>query len=94
MTVIRITRAHRLPPEQARSAAQQIADRMVNEFEMKTQWNGDVLAFERSGVSGTLALRESEAQVEVKLDFLFKAFASTLEEKIARNMDKAFGIAA
>jgi len=94
MTDISITRTHELPLEQARSAARQIADRMVNEFDMQTQWNDDVLTFERSGVSGTLVLREQEAQVEVKLDFLFKAFASTLEEKIARNMDKAFGITA
>lgn len=94
MTDISITRTHELSLEQARSAARQLADRMVNEFDMTTQWNDDVLTFERSGVSGTLVLREQEAQVEVKLDFLFKAFASTLEEKIARNMDKAFGITA
>jgi len=94
MADISIKRAHQLPLEQARSAAQQIADRMVNEFDMSTQWQGDVLAFKRSGVSGTLALRENEAQVDVNLDFLFKAFSSTLEEKIARNMDKFFGASA
>lgn len=91
MPDIQIRRPHALPLEAARGAAQQIADRMVNEFDMTTEWNGDVLAFRRSGVSGTLALRDNEAQVDVNLDFLFKAFASTLEEKIVRNLDKAFG---
>lgn len=91
MADISIRRAHQLAPEAARDAAQQLADRMVNEFDMHTTWQGDVLTFQRSGVSGTLALREQEAQVDVTLDFLFKAFASTLEEKIARNMDRVFG---
>ncbi|WP_293776298.1 polyhydroxyalkanoic acid system family protein [uncultured Oxalicibacterium sp.] len=94
MADISIRRTHQLAPEAARDAAQQLADRMVNEFEMQTEWQGDVLSFQRSGVSGTLALQGQEAQVDVTLDFLFKAFASTLEEKIVRNMDRVFGAAA
>lgn len=94
MADISIRRAHQLAPEAARDAAQQLADRMVNEFDMQATWQGDVLTFQRSGVSGTLALHEQEAQVDVTLDFLFKAFASTLEEKIARNMDRVFGASA
>lgn len=91
MADITIKREHALSLQQSREAAQQIAERMAGEFDMTTQWNGDVLSFRRSGVAGTLALREHEAQIDITLDFLFKAFATTLEDKIARNLDKFFG---
>ena len=94
MADVSIRREHGLSLQQAKEAAGQIAERMAGEFDMTTQWNGDVLSFRRSGVAGTLALREHEAQIDITLDFLFKAFAGTLEEKVARNMDKFFGAAA
>ncbi|MNJ00965.1 putative polyhydroxyalkanoic acid system protein (PHA_gran_rgn) [compost metagenome] len=52
------------------------------------------MSFKRSGVAGTLALREKEAQIDITLDFLFKAFAGPLQEKVARNMKKYFAEAA
>lgn len=94
MADISIKREHGLSLQQSKQAAQQIADKMAGDFDMTTQWNGDVLSFKRSGVAGTLALRENEAQIDITLDFLFKAFASTLEEKIVRNMDRFFGTSA
>ncbi|MFJ7565514.1 polyhydroxyalkanoic acid system family protein [Herminiimonas sp. NPDC097707] len=94
MADISIKQEHQLPLSKAKEAAQQVADRMATEFNMATQWEGDVLSFKRSGVAGTLALRETEAQIDITLDFLFKAFAGTLEEKVARNMKKYFAEAA
>lgn len=91
MADISIRREHGLSLQQAKDAAQQIADRMAGEFQMATEWCGDVLSFRRSGVAGTLALQERAVQIDVTLDFLFKAFAATLEEKIARNLDRVFG---
>jgi hypothetical protein len=41
-------------------------------------------------LSGTLALREHEAQIDVTLGMLFKAFAPMIEEKLHRKMAKAF----
>ncbi|CAL60998.1 conserved hypothetical protein [Herminiimonas arsenicoxydans] len=94
MADISIKQEHQLPLSKAKEAAQQVADRMATEFDMATQWEGDVLSFKRSGVAGTLALREKEAQIDITLDFLFKAFAGTLKEKVERNMRKYFAEAA
>jgi len=41
-------------------------------------------------VSGKLILSEHEAQLEISLGFLLKAFAPTIEEKIAAKMKKVF----
>lgn len=94
MADISIRQEHQLPLQQAKDAAQKVADKMAAEFDMTTQWDGDTLSFKRSGVAGTLALREKEAQIDITLDFLFKAFTGPLQEKVARNMKKYFAEAA
>jgi hypothetical protein len=42
-------------------------------------------------VSGTLALQDSQARLDITLGFPLKAFAPKIEEKISRNMEKVFG---
>tara|TARA_R110001599_G_scaffold171353_1_gene362203 strand:+ start:204203 stop:204487 length:285 start_codon:yes stop_codon:yes gene_type:complete len=90
MADISITQAHSMSLPQAKQAAQTVADKMVAEFDMQTEWQGDTLSFAREGISGTLVLRTTEAQIEVTLGMLFKAFAPMIEEKLNRKMAKAF----
>lgn len=91
MADIRITQAHKLPHKKAKAAAQKVADQMAKEYEMASQWDGDVLHFKRTGVSGKLTVSEQEAHLEISLGFLLKAFASTIEEKVSVKMKKVFG---
>jgi putative polyhydroxyalkanoate system protein len=67
---------------------------MAQEYEISSAWQGDELHFNRSGVSGMLALYEKEALLEIKLGIFMKAFASTIEEKIAAKMKRIFAAAA
>lgn len=90
MADISITQPHELPHETARAAAQKIADQMAEEYEMASEWDGAVLHFRRVGVSGKLHLLEQEAILEISLGFLFKAFAPTIEQKVAAKMKKLF----
>ena len=91
MADIRITQAHKLPHKKAKAAAQKVADQIAEEYEMNAEWEGDVLKFKRSGVSGKLTVSDSEAHIEISLGFLFKAFAPTIEHKVAAKMEKVFG---
>jgi putative polyhydroxyalkanoate system protein len=86
-----VTQTHRLPHKKARAAAQRVADQLADEYDMALEWDGDVLHFKRSGVSGKLLVLECEATLEISLDFLFKAFAPTIEQKVAAKMKKMFG---
>jgi putative polyhydroxyalkanoate system protein len=88
---ISITQAHQLPRQKARAAAHKMADQLAVEYEMALEWDGDVLHFKRSGVSGKLRVLEREATLEISLDFLFKAFAPSIEQKVAAKMKKLFG---
>ena len=59
MSDIKITQEHNLSLEEARQAARKVAAQMELDYEMTTTWDGDLLKFERSGVSGSLARRQS-----------------------------------
>ena len=56
MADINIVQQHKLTAEKARAAAQQVADKLAQEYDLACAWDGDVLRFERSGVDGSLTL--------------------------------------
>ena len=90
MADITIVQEHHLTPKKAREAAQKVADKLADEFDLEYEWEGDVLHFERSGVQGSLTLDKAQAEIFIKLGFLMSAFASTIEAKVAENMKKVF----
>lgn len=90
MADINIVQEHHLAPEQARAAAQQVADKLSEQFELTSRWDGDVLRFERSGVNGTLTLGANQAQLQIALGFPISAFASQIEGKVADKMKRVF----
>jgi putative polyhydroxyalkanoate system protein len=91
MADIRITHAHALSQDEARHAAQQVAAQLAQDYDVAVEWNGDVMQFERTGVAGSLTLAPNEAQIELRLGLLFKAFAPAIEQKLAAKMRKVFG---
>ncbi|QNA90978.1 polyhydroxyalkanoic acid system protein [Massilia sp. Dwa41.01b] len=94
MADIQIVQEHKLSPERARAAAQQVADKVAAEFGMECRWDGeDVLRFERSGVEGALTLGEQRAALRIKLGFLMSAFGPAIEAKVADKMKRVFAAA-
>ncbi|MES2261280.1 MAG: polyhydroxyalkanoic acid system family protein [Pseudomonadota bacterium] len=91
MADINIVQEHSLTLKKARDAAQQVADKLAEEFELECEWKGNVLHFERSGVVGSLTLAKHQAQMQIKLGFLYSMFSSKIESKVAENMKKVFG---
>jgi putative polyhydroxyalkanoate system protein len=90
MAEITIIQEHTLTPKKARDAAQKVAEKLADEYDMEWEWEGDVLHFERSGVQGNLTLNKKHVEMFIKLGFLMGAFASTIEAKVAENMKKVF----
>jgi putative polyhydroxyalkanoate system protein len=88
--MIDIIQPHNLAPDAARAAAQQVADKLARELDLACQWQGDVLRFSKSGVDGTLTLLEKQARMEIKLGFLYGAFAPAIRSKVAEKMRKVF----
>jgi len=90
MADINIVQDHHLAPEQARAAAQQVADKLAEQFELACRWEGDVLRFERSGVNGALTLHPNQAQLQIALGFPISLMAGQVEAKVSEKMRKLF----
>ncbi|HTH45084.1 MAG TPA: polyhydroxyalkanoic acid system family protein [Oxalicibacterium sp.] len=91
MADISIMQPHALSLQQAKEAAQQVAERMADEYDMATRWEDNVLRFERSGLEGNLIVEAQQVQVDITLGGFFKSFAPMIEDKIGRNIAKTFG---
>ena len=90
MSEISIVQEHTLSLEQAREAAQQVAQRIASEYGLECKWDGDVLRFERSGVEGALTLEGQRAAMRIRLGFFMGAFAPAIEAKVTEKMRKVF----
>ena len=90
MADIEIHRAHNLGMKAARAAADKMADQLGRKFDLKGDWTGNVLRFERPGVSGSLTVGEKDVSLSVALGFLLKAMKGSIESAVRHEMDKLF----
>lgn len=93
MAELKIVQQHGLSPAAARTAAEQVAQRLAAEFGLACEWEGDVLRFARSGVDGDLRLEGQSASLRIRLGLLMSAFAPSIEAKVAEKMRKVFASA-
>jgi putative polyhydroxyalkanoate system protein len=91
---IDLQRAHDLGIEGARAAAERIAAELARRFELRREWNGDVLLFERPGVTGSLAITARDVHLTVTLGMLLKAMRSSIEQAAAAQLDALLARAA
>ncbi len=87
---IHITYPHNKPHDEALQLASKVADQMQSEFDMKCRWEGEMLHFQRSGVSGCLTVAADQVVVEVKLGFLLMALKPRIEGDIRKFLSQNF----
>ena len=92
MADITIIQDHAMGMDDARAAAQKVADQMVIDYEMVAEWQDDVLSFKRTGFSGTLALTQGSAKLDITLGIMLKGFSKKIEEQVTKNMAKVFEV--
>ena len=90
MADIDIKRTHNLGLPAARKAADRMAEHLGKKFGLAGKWHGNVLNFERPGVSGTLAVNDRDLALSVSLGFLLKAMKGSIETAVKQEMDKLF----
>ncbi len=88
MADITLKRTHKLGLKGAKVAADKMADKLSEKFDLAGEWKGNVLNFSRSGVNGTLAISETEMALEVTLGFLLKAMKGPIEKAVNEQLDK------
>lgn len=90
MPSIQITRKHDKPMKDARAAVEKVAKSIAKKFSVDYGWDGDTLNFERSGVSGHIALSKGMVKVVVELSFLLLAIKGPIEQAIKEHLEKEF----
>jgi putative polyhydroxyalkanoate system protein len=90
MSTIDLRRPHALTMKRARLAAQKVADELSRDYGMTSEWDGNVLRFHRTGVTGELIVDRRHVELRAKLGFLLAPFRHRIEEQIHRNFDDYF----
>lgn len=93
MSDIKYVRTHRLSLSQAKEIAQKTADDLAEEYDLRSEWEGDTLHFHRSGVEGHMAVSTEDIALDVKLGFLLRPFKAKFEQHIERHLDKLLAAA-
>jgi putative polyhydroxyalkanoate system protein len=87
MSEIKYKREHHLSIKDAKKIAQRAADDLGKEYDLVSEWEGDTLHFQRSGVDGHMHVTAHYIDLNVKLGFLLRPFKSAFERHIERNLD-------
>ena len=90
MAEISIRRKHGKTHSEARAAAEHMAAELKDGFDLNYAWDGDVLRFKRSGLSGELALGEAEVALNIRLGFLLSALKPKIEREVHKFFDENF----
>src|SRR3954466_15079984 len=90
MADIDIRRTHDLGLAGARAAAERMAEHLGRKFDLKGDWKGDVLHFERPGVTGSLAIGAQDRHLSVALGFMLKAMKGSIQSAVEHELDSLF----
>lgn len=88
MARITVERSHSLGRTEARSKAEQLAERLAREYAVSYRWNGDTLEFKRSGADGRIEVGDDRVRVELNLGLLLSAMSGSIKREIEKTLDE------
>ena len=90
MPTISIKRRHKLDPKKAHAAAQKIAKDLHKRYGIICQWDGDKVAFDGVGVTGSMNVGKTQVSLDVQLSFLLSPVKGAIEREINSQLDALF----
>lgn len=92
MSDVQFQQSHNLGLPKARELAQRWADGAAAKMGLTCKHQAgddqDLIAFERSGVNGTMKVTANSFDVNIKLGLMMKAFKPMIEAEIAKNVSR------
>jgi len=88
MATISMTRKHSLTHKKAKAAAEKIAKDLHKRFGLDYEWSGDIIEFERPGVTGQMSVGKDKIALEVSLGWLLTPLKPAFEREITAHLDK------
>ena len=92
MSRIVVERQHSLGHESVRAVAEELAERLSKEYDIRYRWHDDVLVFKRTGAHGRVLLDRQRVRVELDLGFLLMAFEGTIRREIEQTLDETLSV--
>jgi putative polyhydroxyalkanoate system protein len=90
MSKIDIRRKHGSSLKAAKAAVDKTAQAMGKKFAIESEWEGDTLHFQRSGVNGKIHVTKVEVRVHAELGFLLGMMRTAIESEIEKQLDENF----
>lgn len=84
-----ISRPHSLGLVGARRAADDVADRLRQDFGATATWEGDHLLVTARGVSGRIEINESLVRVTARLGLAARPFRNLLRREVEQQLDRS-----
>ncbi|MGH8034015.1 MAG: polyhydroxyalkanoic acid system family protein [Lysobacterales bacterium] len=91
MSLIDICAFHQLKHRDAQQAADDLAADLAQKFAIDYGWDGNVIHFERQGVSGSITVGKREIRVKARLGLLLAILKGRIEEEITQYLQSHFG---
>lgn len=88
MADISLKRSHKLGLKGAHAAATKMVEKLGEKFDLKGTWSGNTLNFARPGVTGVLAVSETDMKLDVTLGFMLKMMKGPIEQSVHEQLDK------
>ncbi len=87
MADIELHRTHHLGLKGARAAADKMAERLDEKFDLTSEWKSDTLHFNRAGVNGRLVVTDHDMTLDVTLGFMLKMMKGPIEKAVHEQLD-------
>jgi putative polyhydroxyalkanoate system protein len=91
MSSISLQRAHHLPHDAAIAAADKIVGGLTQKYGIRSEWQGDVMHIDGSGVKGTLEVTPDQVAINLSLGMMAAMFKSTIVDTIEEKFGEVFG---
>lgn len=88
MSNIKIIHSHSLGKEDAVKVFKSFEDRIKAKYGVDVNWTNSTVKIEGKGFAGTIAVKEAEVEVNVKLAFFFRPFAGKVEAAIKKELTR------
>ena len=88
MADIELHRTHHLGLRGARAAADKMAERLDEKFDLSSEWKGDTLQFSRAGVNGRLVVTDHDMTLDITLGFMLKMMKGPIEKAVHEQLDR------
>ena len=88
MKTIKLTKSYTMSKPELDEILLKVADGLEKELKCKSDWQGDVISFQRSGLKGTLSIKEGELELYIKLGLLAASFSGVIKSHVVKYMDE------